>query len=125
MSLQFRERLKQLQPSDLEISQQEWQAVWENIGDFCLGSDNAIKARFGQDADEEAEICKMNDEQFLGFAREVLSNVLARLGYRKKKKGTPSVETDTAEQYDEAIANEQGRHIVEEYRANEQRISNV
>lgn len=115
MSFQFRERLRERTPTDLEISEAEWKLVWDNIGDFCMGSDVAIKERFGQDASEEAEICKMNDEQFLGFAREVLKHVLIKLGYRKKK-GDDIVQ----DQMDET-AEAQGQQMMQEHQT-EQRV---
>jgi hypothetical protein len=108
MSHQFRERLRQRTPTQLEISEAEWKIVWDNIGDFCIGSDIAIKQRFGQNASEEDEICKMNDEQFLGFAREVLRHILIKLGYRKKDA------EDIVQQQMDSIAEEQGQEMMEE-----------
>lgn len=108
MSMQFRERLRVRTPTELEISEAEWKIVWDNIGDFCLGSDVAIKQRYGQDASEEDEICKMSDQQFLGFAREVLKNILIKLGYRKKQA------EDIVEQEMRETAERQGQAMMEE-----------
>lgn len=118
MSLKFRERLRALEKTQLEISEEEWNKVWENIGDFCMASDLAIKARYGENANEEAEVTKMSDDEFLGFARAIVQNVLRKLGYRKKKRAVD----DLVQEELERTFDTQGREMLQEAQGREQAV---
>jgi hypothetical protein len=115
MSLNWRDRLRNRTAEELNITQEELNYVWENIGDFCDASDALFKKTMKKDL-SHAEIDSCSDsftnEEFNQFSSEVIKSVLRKHGFRKKKKGgDDQMESDS--DYD-TLRENQGREMFEE-----------
>jgi len=113
MSLNWRDRLRNRTAHQLGISQEDLNYVWENIGDFCDESDRLFKQTMKKDlTHKEIDDCvdKLTDAEFDQMSNEVIINVLARHG-KKRKRTNYEVESD---QDYENIRESQGKEMFEE-----------
>lgn len=86
MSLSWRERLRRMSKEQLNLTQEEFDKLWENIADFCEASDKKIHETVGDDVDVDKCIDNMDEESFRQMTQEIVDETLLALGIRKKKK---------------------------------------
>lgn len=127
MSLTWRQRLRMAKKhmmEKLDLTEEEWDKIWENIGDFCHESDAQLEAVYGEgDVDELAE--KQSQWDFEQMTEDILKKVMEKLGIRKKKakkkrkakdgQSDKEVEEETTDESEEQIeeeAQEQEAEIV-------------
>lgn len=125
MSLTWRQRLrmaKKRMMEKLDLSEADWDQIWENIGDYCHESDAQLTAVYGEgNPDELAE--KQTEYDFEQMTADIIEKVMKKLGYKKKKakkkqkqKQTNEEETEeetTKESEDETLDEEEKQQEAE------------
>jgi len=95
LSLSWRERLKRARKrlmEKLDLTQEDWDYIQENIGTFCSNSDEKIREILESDEKPETqeEIDKlvkgMLDYEFDELTIEIILEIFEKLGYIPKKK---------------------------------------
>ena len=95
MSLIWRERVKRTKKrlmEALDLTQEDWDYIKENIGTFCANSDEKIREELrSRDIPETQEnidklVEEMMDYQFVDMTVEIIEEIFEKLGYIKKKK---------------------------------------
>ncbi len=118
MSLTWRQRLrmaKKRMMDKLDLTEQEWDKIWENIDDFCHESDAQLEAVYGEgDVDQQAK--DQSQWDFEQMTEDILKKVMEKLGIRKKKakkkrkakdgQSDKEVEEETTDESEEQIEEE-------------------
>ncbi len=95
MSLSWRERLKRARKrlmEALDLTQEDWEYIQENIGTFCSNSDEKIRELLESEEKPETQeeidklVNEMPDYQFDELTIQVLLEIFDKLGYIRKKK---------------------------------------
>ncbi len=110
MSLSWRERLRRAKKrlsEQLELSQADWEFIWDNIGAFCTKSDEQIREVLeaeGRPVNQE-EIDKLVNElfesEFDEMTKDIIIEVLEQLGYEIKKKPKKKAKKKQTEEEEE------------------------
>ena len=109
MSQTWREMIKRKKKElrdRLKLSQEDWDFIQNNIGEFCRESDEQVRLVYGDRCDVDKEVAGMTEYQFLQMTEEVIRVVLERLKKKKKKKKQKEKEKET-EKTDEEKANQE------------------
>ena len=88
MSFGWRERLQRAKKRLMEqmgLSQEDWNHIWDNIGDYCHESDKQSKLVFGAKCDIDEEIAKLDEYDFDEMCRDIINKIMKQLGYIKEK----------------------------------------
>jgi len=123
MSLTWRQRLrmaKKRMMEKLDLSEADWDQIWENIGDYCHESDAQLEAVYGEgNPDELAE--KQSDYDFEQMTADIIEKVMKKLGYKKKKakKKRKQKQTDEEETEEETTSESEDETLDEEERQQE------
>lgn len=123
MSLTWRQRLrmaKKRMMDKLDLTEQEWEKIWENIDDFCHESDAQLEAVYGEgDVNELAE--KQSQWDFEQMTEDILKKVMEKLGIRKKKakKKRKAKDAHTDKETEEQTTDESEEQIDEEAKEQE------
>ena len=107
MSQTWREMIKRKKKElrdRLKLSQEDWDFIQNNIGEFCRESDEQVRLVYGDRCDIDKEVAGMTEYQFNQMTEEVIRVVLERLKHKKKKKKQKEKET---EKTDEEKANQE------------------
>ena len=95
LSLSWRERLKRARKrlmEALDLTQEDWEYIQENIGTFCSNSDEKIRELLESEEKPETQeeidklVNEMPDYQFDELTIQVLLEIFDKLGYIRKKK---------------------------------------
>jgi len=95
LSLSWRERVKRTKKrlmEALDLTQEDWDYIQDNIGTFCENSDEKIREELrSRDLPETQEnidkiVNEMESYQFEEMTQEIIEEIFEKLGYIKKKK---------------------------------------
>ena len=89
MSFGWRERLQRAKKrlmEKLDLTQEDWDHIWDNIGDYCHESDKQARLVFGRSADIDKEIEKMYDDDFDEMVEDIIKKIMKKLGYIKEER---------------------------------------
>ncbi len=95
MSLSWRERVartKKRLMEALDLTQEDWDYIKENIGMFCENSDEKMRAELRSRGIPETQenidklVEEMMEYQFVDMTKEIIEEIFEKLGYIKKKK---------------------------------------
>ena len=109
MSQSWREMIKRKKKElrkRLGLSEEDWDYIQNNIGEFCRESDEQIRLVYGDRCDVDKEVEAMTEWRFLEMSEEVIRAVLEKLKYKKKKK-KQSKKQKSDQKTDEEKANEE------------------
>lgn len=109
MSLSWRERLRRAKKRMMEqlgLEQEDWDFIWDNIGAFCLKSDEqcrtVLEAEGRPLTQDEVDLLveKMFEDEFDEMTRDIILEVFENYGYeikkkRKKKQSQEEKESDS------------------------------
>jgi len=101
MSFSWRQRLRRAKKDimdRLDLTQEDWDKIWENIGDYCHESDKQVQLVYGESCNIDEKVNKMYDDEFLEMACDLIEKVMKKLGHKKKKakkKKSKEEQTDT------------------------------
>lgn len=138
MSLTWRERLRRAQKrigEQLDLTQQDWNFIWENIGSFCSLSDERIREVLegeGKPLTQE-EVDKLVEEmpqyQFDEMTKDVILEILEKLGYvikkkQKKKQSKTDEEKESESDSDSDSDSDAEGDDVEETQEQEEKVEN-
>lgn len=104
----------------LDLTEQEWEKIWENIDDFCHESDAQLEAVYGEgDVNELAE--KQSQWDFEQMTEDILKKVMEKLGIRKKKakKKRKAKDGQTDKETEEQTTDESEEQVDEEAKEQE------
>lgn len=109
MSFNWREMIKRAYikkelKEKLKLSEEDWNFIQDNIGEFCRESDAQVRLIYGDNCNVDDVVKNMTEYEFMEMSQEVLRKVLERLRYKKKKK---KKQKEKEEQTDEEKSNEQ------------------
>lgn len=133
MSLQWRERLRRAQKrlaEQLGLTQEDLNFIWENIGSFCSLSDERVREVLegeGKPLTQE-EVDKLVEEmpqyQFDEMTKDVILEVLEKLGYviKKKRKKKQSETEEEKESDSDSDSDAEGDDIEADEIAEEQKV---
>ena len=120
MSLSWRERLRRAKKrlmEQLELSEEDWTFIWDNIGAFCTKSDEQCRAVLeseGRPLTQE-EVDKLVEEmyqtEFDEMARDIITEVLDALGYEIKKKPKKKAKRKQTEEDEEEEEQEEDAEV--------------
>ena len=132
MSLSWRERLqraKKRMMEQLELGEEDWTYIWDNIGMFCSRSDELIREIL--DAEEipttQEEIDKyvedMYQAEFDEMARDVILDIFEKMGYKIKRKQEAESKDEDEKDSDSDSDNEDDQDLEEE-QEEEEKVEN-
>ena len=104
MSYSWRERLQQRKQRImqlLDLTEEDWNFIKDNIGAFCTESDDQIRLVYESLVDVDDKVDKMTDREFDEMTIEVIRAVFKKLGYKLKKKKKKNQQQDEEEQNEE------------------------
>lgn len=110
MSYTWREMVKRKKKElkeRLNLSQEEWDFIQNNIGEFCRESDEQVRLIYGDRCDVDKEVAGMTESRWMEMTEAVIRDVLARLKFKKKKKKKQKVAEKESEKTEEDKANEE------------------
>jgi len=133
MSLTWRQRLrmaKKRMMEKLDLTEADWQEIWDNIGDYCSESDSQLKVVYGDERDTDELAERQSEYDFEQMTADIIEKVMKKLGYikekekKKKKKAKRKAEDgQTGKETEEVTTDESEEQLEEEVAEQEQEIT--
>lgn len=124
----MRNKKKQITES-LNTTQEDWDFLWEHIGDACAESDAQIRFVFGQYCNVDKEVEGLEESQFIEMTIDIIKKIFAKhkrkIGRKKKKQKESNDEPEQeSEQVDESEEPEPQEEPEEDQKEQEEEILN-
>jgi len=133
MSYSWRQRLrmaKKRMMEKLDLTEADWQEIWDNIGDYCSESDAQLTVVYGDERDLDEVAKSQSDYDFEQMTADIIEKIMKKLHYvkekeRKKKKKAKRKAEDgqTGKDTEEETTDESEEEIEEQVAETEQEIT--
>lgn len=128
MSLSFRERMQRAKRKILErldLTEEDWEFIWDNISSFCSKSDEQLKFVEGDACNVDAEIDAMYDDEFMEHVCDIIEEIFEKLGYiKKKQRGKKKKKKESESEDEEEVDEETEQENAEQYEEQEVEVEN-
>lgn len=131
MSLTWRQRLrmaKKRMMEKLDLTEADWQEIWDNIGDYCSESDAQLTVVYGDERDTDELAERQSEYDFEQMTADIIEKVMKKLGYikekeKKKNKKRKAKDGQTDKEAEEETTDESEEQLEEEVTESEKEIT--
>lgn len=131
MSLTWRQRLrmaKKRMMEKLDLTEADWQEIWDNIGDYCSESDAQLTVVYGDERDTDELAERQSEYDFEQMTADIIEKVMKKLGYikekeKKKNKKRKAKDGQTDKEAEEGTTDESEEQLEEEVTESEKEIT--
>ncbi len=131
MSLTWRQRLriaKKRMMEKLDLTEADWDHIWDNITDYCSESDAQLTVVYGDESDPNELADRQSEYDFEQMTADIIEKVMKQLEYikekeKKKQKKRKAKDAQTGKETEEATTDESEEQIEEEVAESEQEIT--